>query len=201
MKKTILIAALLALPFVAGCKKQLYHLTGVINVEELYSINDADGFYEDTSRWISGSDILDELNLPDNSEITGVQIERITVDLIRKAGSGAARANVSAEVRLQGQTAWLPVFSNFPVSLNSAHIVIDSTYNAAGIALIKNQINAYIAAADPVLEENIQMHIIVAATGSPVIEDLTVRIEGTVNYDTCLEVPEWFSGGEECTIE
>jgi len=199
MKKTVLIAALLTLPFVAGCKKQLFHLTGAVNINEVYVLNDNDGTFEDSSGLITRSQIIDELNLPDRSAITGVQIESISIDIARKLGNNATSASVTGEIKVGNTGSWIPVFKDFTVQLQSPHTVINS-YNNTGVALLKTTINSYFNFIN-IYDESIAVRVSGSSSPAPLKVDLTLNIKGTVNYDTCLEVPEWFSGGEECTLE
>jgi hypothetical protein len=198
MKKTILIAALLTLPFVAGCKKQMYHLTGTVPFQELYPFNETDGTFEESTRTITRADVLDELNLPENAAVTGVQIESVSIDLARKPGNNATSASVTTDIKV-GNSGWVHIFENYQVQLNASHVVINS-FNNAGLLLLKNAVNNYFAPASTSFPD-ITIRVTGSANATPLIVDMTLTIKTTMNYDACLEVPEWFSGGEECTLE
>ncbi|MBN2201918.1 hypothetical protein JW777_08200 [bacterium] len=196
MKRMLLFTVLIALPLVTGCKKQLYHLTGTINVSELFDVNDPDGNYQ-AMQTIQSSDINAALDIPDNAVITGVEIETLYFNVLIQPDNRATSVRASAWVQQQGG-AYIPVFLNVNLPLANGILNINSL-EAPGIAILRAQLNAvvmHLASAGPV---NVRVELI--ANQSPVIADVELVVRGTVNYDACLEVPDWLSDGEKCDID
>lgn len=196
MKRMLLLSVLIALPLVTGCKKQLYHLTGTINVSELFEVNDADGNYQ-AMQTIQPADVNSELDIPDNAVITGVDIETLYFNVLTQPGNAATSVRASAWAQQQGG-GYIPVFQNVNLPLANGILNINSL-EAPGIAILKSQLNAVVmrlASAGPV---NVRVELV--ANQSPVIADVELVVRGTVNYDACLEVPDWLSEGEKCDIE
>jgi hypothetical protein len=188
-------AALLVLPLITGCKKQLFHLIGNINNSQVYDFNEPDGSFDDSSKWIYRQDIVGELNLPENARITGINITSLVVEIKRKPSNMANSATVSGWITV-GTGSETPVFQNMVIPLTSPKTVI-SNLNNAGIALLKNQINNFVLTTNN-FTDPIKVRIQGTATPAPLVVELTLKIKGQVLYDTCQEVPEQLFDGNEC---
>jgi hypothetical protein len=196
MKRMLLLAVLIALPLITGCKKQLYHMTGTLNVSELFEVNDADGSYQ-AMETIQPGDINAELDIPENAVITGVEIETLYFDVMTQPGNRAASVRASAWVQPQNGV-YTAVFENLTLPLADGILNINSL-NPAAVAILKAQLAAvvmHVGTAGPI---NVRVELV--ANQAPVIADVSFVVRGTVNYDACLEVPDWLSEGEECDIE
>jgi hypothetical protein len=195
MKRTLLLAVLLALPLVTGCKKQLYHMTGTLNIAEAFAVN-ADRNYQNIGT-INPLDVNAELDIPDNAVIRSVEIETVYLTVHLQPGNEADNFLASASVRPQGGT-YVPAFTNvnIPLEEGTHDITVLSTQ---AVAILKAQLQAvlmHVGTPGPI-DVNLQL----TANQAPVIADIDVVVRGTVNYDTCVELPTWFSEGEDCNIE
>jgi hypothetical protein len=195
MKRTLLFAVLIALPLVTGCKKQLYHMTGTLNVAEAFDVNDADGSAQYAGT-INPADVNAELDIPDNAVITGVAIETVLLEVHLQPGNQAGQIQASASVRPQGGT-YVPAFTNVTVPLTEGSHNI-TTLTSQAVVILKAQLQAVLMHTGVVgpVDVNLQM----TANHAPVIADVDLVVRGTVYYDTCVELPTWFSEGEDCTI-
>lgn len=191
MKRMLLLTVLIALPLVTGCKKQLYHLTGTLNVSELFEVNDADGFFQSSST-ISSADINSELDIPEDAVITGVEIETLYFNILLQPGNAAS--NVRATCYVGG----IMAFSDLLLPLKNGIVSID-TLNPASVDLLKAQLNAAVRGLSSAGPVNVNLQL--SANHPPIIADVDFVVRGTVNYDACLEVPDWLTKGEKCDIE
>ncbi|MDM7926587.1 MAG: hypothetical protein QUS35_11285 [bacterium] len=196
MRRMLLLTVLIALPLVTGCKKQLFHLTGTLNVSELFEVNDADGSYQ-AMETIQPADVNAELDIPDNAVITGVEIETLYFDVALQPGNQAASVSASAWVRPQNGV-YVPAFQNITLPLVNG-IVNINTLNPAAVAVLKAQLQAVLMQVGTVGPVDVRVEL--TANRAPVIADIELVVRGTVNYDACLEVPDWLTEGEKCDIE
>jgi hypothetical protein len=196
MKRMLLFAVLIALPLVTGCKNQLYHMTGTLNVSELFEVNDADGNYQ-AMETIQPGDVNAELDIPENAVITGVEIETLYFDVLTQPGNRATSVRASAWVRPQNGV-YTAAFENLTLPLADGILNINSL-NPAAVAILKAQLAAVVMHAGTAGPVDVRVEL--AANQAPVIADVSFVVRGTVNYDVCLEVPDWFSEGEDCDIE
>jgi hypothetical protein len=195
MKRMLLLAVLIALPLVTGCKKQLYHMTGTLNIAESFAVNDADGNYQNIGT-INPADVNAELDIPDNAVIRSVEIETVYLTVHLQPSNQADNIQASASVRVLGGT-YVPAFTNISVPLvEGTHDI--TALSVQAVAILKSQLQAvlmHVGTPGPI-DVNLQL----TANRAPVIADIDLVVRGTVNYDTCVDLPTWFSEGEDCNI-
>jgi len=190
---------LIALPLVTGCKKQLYHLTGVLNVDHEYQVNDPDGSYQGTET-ILASEIAGELDLPDNARITDVNVESLKLKIVPQPGNAAASVTGSAYLTVVGGGASPQVlFQNVTIPIVNTTIVLDNL-NALGVGILKTQLER-IVEGESTNSIKLDLQVNSSPGGRAILADITVQICGTVDNDSCVELPTWFSEGEDCDID
>jgi len=196
MKRTLLFAVLIALPLVTGCKKQLYHLTGVLNVDQLYEVDDADGAYQGSQTFLA-SEITGELDLAENARITDVNVESIFLKMVPQSGNAATSATGSAYLTVVGGGASpQALFQNVTIPIANTTILLDDL-NSLGVGILKTQLERIVRGEST---NSIKLDVQVAANRAPLKVDITLQIRGTVDNDACVELPTWFSEGEDCDI-
>jgi hypothetical protein len=200
MKKAVILSVLLILPLLTGCKKQLYHFTGTLSVNNVYHISQTGTF--DETNLITYDDIRDALNVPEGSRIDSVYIEHIAAKVTVKPGNNASNITLSATVSNGGTPKDL--FKNFSVSLSGVDIPFIglNALIAGGINLLKDQLNKYVKKVDT--STNIEVRLTGSPTGTGgnnIVVDVTLQVQGTVKYSKCLDLPDWFSDGETCPPE
>ena len=119
-----------------------------------------------------------------------------------KSGNQASRINVTAkiiDVNQQTET----VYENYPVTLTGL-INVDTPFIglndliATGVSKLRGKLEGYAKNTDSG-SFFIEVSGISVPSGQRVLVDLHLRVKATVKYDQCVEVPQLFSSGEECT--
>jgi len=197
MKKYLYI--LLALPFLAmECENKKFEYVATIDMVRTYEINENGPFNDGAI--VEYSEILDMLDIPENADIGEVNIESISIRIILNEGNQANALNISGIVELGSSSANTLVFENFPVVLigpDVPYIGINSLISE-GVEKIKNKIENYLMGTDTA-----PFFILVTGDTSPtggqlVKATILLKINGTVKYTVCEEMPWFIEGGEPC---
>jgi hypothetical protein len=199
MKKIIACIPLLALLMLTGCEKRLFHFVSTINQSPTFTFDNTGPF---SQRIVITSDrIKAALDVPSDGRITGVDIESLSLRVVVKPGNVASALSVTgATINSSGQRKVM--FQNYPVPLVAvnAPIIGLNELIADGISELRGKLNGYVKDIDNtsfVIE--VSGNSTLPAPGQRVVIDLNLVIKATVKYDQCVDVPQLFSSGEECT--
>jgi hypothetical protein len=172
-------------------------MTGTLNIAESFAVNDADGNYQNIGT-INPADVNAELDIPDNAVITSVEIETVYLTVHLQPSNQANYIQASASVRPQGGT-YVPVFTNISIPLvEGTHDI--TVLSTQAIAILKAQLQAVLMHVGTPGPIDVNLQLTATPTHASVIADIDLVVRGTVNYDTCVELPTWFSEGEDCNI-
>ena len=195
MKKAILLTALLALSLSTGCKKQLYQFVGTVPITQEYLPDQATGSFSGTDI-ITKEDVTDVLNLPEDAQVNGVDLQNTGVTVDPLAGNAASQVLLSGTVTVGGGTP-VPLFNNFPVATSSVYTL--AAMNASGVQALTNQINAYLAPMPSSTPITIALSGVSVPAGSRIHVKITLKIQLSVPSEACIEFPSFISEGGECT--
>jgi hypothetical protein len=198
MKKKIIYVPLLALLLLTGCEKRLFHFIATIDQTPVFTFDSTGPFVQ---RVVITSDrVKAALDVPEDARITGVDIESLSLRVAVKPENRATALSVSGTIINANQTR-KKMFENYPVVLagvNTPFVGLNSLI-ADGISELRGKLDGYVKNID-----NTAFVIEVRGDSSPssgqrVAIDLNLVVKATVKYDQCVEVPQLFSSGEECT--
>ncbi len=195
MKKLFIL--IFCIPLMAlQCEKRKFETVGTINVDETYEVDQTGHFtvVED----ITSSQILDLFDIPEDAEITEVNLESVSIKVVVLGDNQATAVLVSGAANL-GETK-PKFFNNYVVPLIGA----DKWYGVNslienGIKGIKDKLEGYLLGLDDkdfsiILEGDSS-----PTTGNRIHTQIILRITGTVKYFQCLEVPTFIvEGGDPC---
>ncbi|MDZ7359197.1 MAG: hypothetical protein ONB46_00510 [candidate division KSB1 bacterium] len=198
MKKKIMCLPLLAVLLLTGCEKRLFHFIATINQTPVFNVDQTGAFKK--SIQISSSLVRSQLDIPEDARITQLDIESLSLRVEVKSGNQASRLSVSGTILDVGQQRQKQMFKDFPVVLvgvNAPFVGLNSLI-ADGISELRGKLEGYVKNLDTG-----SFFIEVTGDSNPpgqrVLVDLHLVIKATVKYDQCVEVPQLFSSGEECT--
>ena len=194
MKRAILLIILLALSLSTGCKKQLYQFVGNVPVTQEYLPDQATGSFSGTDI-ITKEDITDVLNLPNDAQITRVDLQSTGATIEPLAGNAATQVLLSGTAALGGG-APVPLFNNFPVSTNSTYAL--AVMNLPGVQLLTNQINAYLAPFPSSTPITIALSGVSVPAGSRIHVKITLKLQFNIPSTACIEFPSFISEGGLC---
>ena len=198
MKKIIDCTPLLALLMLTGCEKRLFHFVATINQSPTFAFDSAGPFVQ---RVVVTSDrIKAAIDVPADARITGVDIESLSLRVVVKSENKATAMRVTAVIINVNQQS-KKMFENYIVPLvavNAPVIGLNALIDD-GVSELRGKLNGYVQNTD-----NTAFVIEVSGNSSPssgqrVAIDLNLIVKATVKYDQCVEVPQLFSSGEECT--
>jgi len=196
MKKLFIL--IFCIPLLAlQCEKRQFETVGTINVDETYEVDQTGHFVEVEE--ISRDQVLDLLDIPEDAEITEVNIESVSIKVVVMSDNEASAVIVEGAVDLGASKP--EFFSNYIVPL----VAVDNpwiglnTLIQEGVTGIKNKLEKIILGMDDdgfaiILEGDSS-----PTAGNRIHTQIILRITGTVKYVQCLEVPTFIvEGGEPC---
>lgn len=195
MKKIIACLPLLALLMLTGCEKRLFHFVATINQSPTFTFDSTGPFVQ---RVVITSDRINAaIDIPADARITGVDIESLSLKVAVKPENRATALSVTA-VTINANQQRKVMFQNYPLPLVGVNVPVIGL-NALvedGISELRGKINGYVQNTD-----NTAFIIEVSGNsgGQRVAIDLNLIVKATVKYDQCVEVPQLFSSGEDCT--
>jgi len=198
MKKIIACLPLLALLMLTGCEKRLFHFVATINQSPTFTFDSTGPFVQ--SVVVTSDRIKAALDIPADARITGVDIESLSLRATVKSENKATAMRVTGVIITASQQS-KKMFENYIVPLVGVNVPVIGL-NALiddGISELRGKLNGYVQNTD-----NTAFVIEVSGDSSPssgqrVAIDLNLVVKATVKYDQCVEVPQLFSSGEECT--
>lgn len=198
MKKITACLPLFALLLLTGCEKRLFHFVATINQSPTFTFDSTGPFVQ---RVVVTSDrIKAAIDVPSDARITGVDIESLSLRVSLKPGNSATAMRVTG-VTINANQQRKTMFQNYFVPLAGVNVPVIGL-NALiedGITELRGKINGYVQNTD-----NTAFVIEVSGDSSPssgqrVALDLNLIVKATVKYDQCVDVPQLFSSGEDCT--
>jgi hypothetical protein len=197
MKKLFIL--IFCIPLMAlQCEKRQFETVGTINVDETYEVDQTGHFVEVEE--ISRDQVLDLLDLPEDAEITEVNIESVSIKVVVLSDNQATAVIVEGAADM-GTTSKIEFFNNIIVPL----VAVDdpwigvNTLISNGVNAIKNKLEKIILGMDEdgfavILEGDSS-----PTAGNRIHTQIILRITGTVKYVQCLEVPTFIvEGGDPC---
>jgi hypothetical protein len=200
MRKMALFVLLISLALFSSCEKKLIEFTIDLNRTSVFTLDETSGAF-DESETITASDIRGALDIPDDAEITDVDIEALSVSVVVREENEATSLRVNGSyVDQLGQGR---MYENYliplegTVGVNTPFIGINNLLSE-GISRLRGKIEAFIQNLD-----NQSFQIRVWGNSEPpgvrVSLDLHLRVKMTIKYKECVEV---FKGlmdeGEDC---
>ena len=198
MKKITACLPLLALLMLTGCEKRLFHFVATINEAPTFVFDGTGPF---TQRIVITSDrIKAALEVPSDARITGVDIESLSLKVAVRPENQATAMRVTG-VTINANQQRKPMFQNYHLPLVGVNVPVIGL-NALiedGISELRGKINGHVQNTD-----NTAFVIEVSgdsfpSAGQRVAINLNLVVKATVKYDQCVEVPQLFSSGEDCT--
>lgn len=195
MKKLLFLV--LCLPLMAWqmqCEKKKFPGVGTIKVDETFEVDQTGHFVEVEE--ISRDQVLDMLDLPDDAEITEVNIESLSIKVIVLSDNMASAVSVSGAADLGGKTP--EIFDDYIVPLVAPNSFFGiNTLISEGVNAIREKLEKIILGMDDngfavILEGDSS-----PTTGNRIHAQVILRITGTVKYYQCLTVPFFMDGIEE----
>jgi len=198
LKKVILFVVLPLFMSCSACENKLFHFSVPFPVPHTFNIDDTDGTFSEVTT-VTANDILDALDLPSEDEICikSVSIRGISLKPVVGADNGASSVTVSGQVSEDGSL--LHAFQNYPLPLPTGlatEFVVDQLIEA-GINRIRGKIEGFILGLDS-QSFNIVFSGDSSPAGSRIQVDITLSIQGTIEYDQCVEVWDFLSISEDC---
>ncbi len=198
MKKIMACLPLLALLMLTGCEKRLFHFVATINQSPTFTFDNTGPFVQ--SVVVTSDRIKAALDIPSDARITGVDIESLSLRVAVKPENRATAMSVTG-VTINANQQRKPMFQNYLVPLAGVNVPVIGL-NALiedGISELRGKLNGYVQNTD-----NTAFIIEVSGNSTPsagqrVAIDLNLVVKATVKYDQCVEVPQLFSSGEDCT--
>jgi hypothetical protein len=195
MKRIAIATILFTLPLLASCESRLFHFVFDLNKTSVFGVDESGSF--SMQEYISAEEILNEIDLPGDARITGVDVEALSLRVIVKPENEASNIVVSGSITpLGGGKQFL--FRNQSVSL----IGVDTLFGLnslieVGVSTLKNKLEGIILHLDPE-GYNVGIEGSTDPGGSRVVVDIDLRVKATIKYDQCTEVLEGFMDGEKC---
>jgi len=190
-----LVVALLVLSQ-AGCEKQRFYFVVDVSKDLVYEIDQTGAF--DLTERVTSSDIRSALDIPEDAEITDVQVKSLVCKVYPYDDNSAPALLVTG--RVDDQTGPLDkVFENETIPLAGVDVpyIGLNALISGGISKIRNRIKDYVDRTN-----NADFLINLQGNSQPadwrIHVALVLVIDITVKYSECLDVPAGFTDGESC---
>jgi hypothetical protein len=194
MKHALLGLLLLTLPFLSGCEKQVMHFVTTYSRDQVFEVDQTGQFV--ATGTITKDDVRGALDIPDDAEITDVQIESLSLRIVKHPDNAAMALSVSGEfdngVRHQ-------LWNNKPVVLSGADVPLFGLNSliAEGVASLRGQIQAYIQDLNaPTASFRLQGTC--TPTASRMHLQIHLQVRATIKYIECVSVPRVMFDGNSC---
>ncbi|MBK7980251.1 MAG: hypothetical protein IPK06_09705 [Ignavibacteriae bacterium] len=202
MNKRILIYILVSLPILMGgsCEKRKYNFLSKVKMNKIYTF-DNNGSYEKFA-YISESDTRKFLDdLPKDAKVTDVKINSLSLKIIPGNGNDVGIVKLSGQLTENtddNNPQFIFTGNNYPVPVSgtAAMFVNINDLIEAGINKAKKKIKNYI------LKNEFGFFILgiqaQPVSGNRLVLDITLNIDIQIEYEQCIEVWDYVSGGEKC---
>jgi len=198
MKKLFIFILIIPILF-AGCEYRKFEFAPTIKLEKIYEIDQTGVF--DVIRSIQRQEILDLLDIPEDAEITEVNIESISIKVVVLQDNEASAVSVSGDVVIvEMENQHENLFEDYIVPL----VMVDAPWIGLnslisdGVERIKGKLEDYLMGTD------LAGFVIALSgdssptTGERIHTQIMLRITATVKYFQCVEVPSFIEGGDPC---
>jgi len=206
MKKLLIPCILLiCLPLFSSCEKRILSFPATFSRTEIFTLDEAGGAFSESST-ITADDIRNALDLPDDADITSVNIEALSASVELLEANEASTITVSGSIdEIGGSQDFM--FQNYVIpldgiiGLNTPFIGVNPLI-AAGISKLKTKIESFLLG----LGSQQSFDVAVSGTSSPggarVAVQLYLKIQMSMEYKICVDVAKDFvEGGEKCEDE
>jgi hypothetical protein len=193
MKKYYLFILVAPFLFAFGCEKRTFEFVATIGTNENYLVDQSGHFTESST--ITRDEVLERLDIPDEAEITAVNIESAAVEIIVLDDNAATAVNLSGVVKLGSSNPDL--FKNYPVPFQLAEYAINALISA-GVDGIENKLENYLMGSDIDPFEIELTGDSSPTAGNRIHVQILLKIKGSVKYNECMEVPFFMEGGDPC---
>lgn len=193
MKKYLLIIITVTV-LLAGCEYRRFEFAPVINVDEIYNIDQTGAFSQ--MQTITRAQVLDVLDIPETAEIKEFNIEKISLRVTVLSDNVAKLILASGKLQLGSNSP--DIFKNFPISLAGVDVAWIGLNDliADGVEKLKDKIKGYILGNDS-SPFDIEISGDSSPTGGQKINvQLELKITGTVKYEDCIET--FYFMGDDC---
>jgi hypothetical protein len=195
MRKLVTSILILALPFILGCEKRLFHFVATIDQTSVFNLTNVFGQVQET-QIITRDDVLGKLDIPKKAHVTDVKIESLSLKVIKRPENKAPALTVYATVF--GSNVPGRVFDPVTVPLvgvDAPFIGLNALLESA-IDGLKDKFKGYILGLD-YTNFSIQVTGNSVPSGQEIALDLQLIIKATVEYEECVDtIPG--TGGEKC---
>jgi len=195
MKKLLLF--ILIIPFLlTGCENRKFEFVGTINVDNSYEV-DQTGFF-DEGYAITKNDLLNMIDVPEEAEITEVNIESISVQVVVLENNEANAVSLSGA--FDSGTGKIQLFEDYPavlIKVDAPFVGLNSLI-ADGVEKIKNKIEGCLKGDD---DTGFSIWVYGDSTptsGNRIHTNILLRITGSIKYTTCESVIFFIEGGDPC---
>lgn len=202
MKKRILIYLLALLPIIMGgsCEKRKYNFLSNVKLDKIYTFDNTGPF--EKFRNIYDSDIRKFLDdLPKDAKVTDIKINALSLKIVPANGNDVSLVKISggiAESIDDNNPQELFSGTDYPVPITgiAAQFININDIIAAGINKAKKKIKNYI------LKNEFGFFTLgiytIPVSGNRLVLDITLKIDIQIEYEQCIEVWDYVSGGEKC---
>jgi hypothetical protein len=194
MKKILLLSAMLTLPLMVGCKKQLYEFVGSVPLENVYLVDKPTGSFTTEPFLITKQDVQDALDLPAHAAVDKVDLQNSTVKIEAMDGNVANLITLNGTVQIGNGTPTY-LFSNVPIPVNQT-INLSSLYSA-GVLLFSNQINAFLQNNPNAQDITIQLW---GSANGAIHVKITYQLKCDAVFNSCIDIPSFISSGKDCNL-
>jgi len=178
-----------------GCAKKLFHFVVPLVRDERYTV-DQNGAFGSIDK-ITSAEIRDALNVPEDGEVTRVDIESMSLKVNVLDGNQAKWIKASGYIEDDGKPLYF--FQDQLVTL----VGVDVKYvglNAlieAGVKKLAKRINDHVKRIN-----DADIEVGIAGDSDPPGQRIkvliTLTVKATVLYDQCVEVPDFIGGEKSC---
>jgi hypothetical protein len=96
MKRIAIATILFTLPLLLSCESRLFHFVFDLNKTSVFQVDETGSF--SMQEYISAAEILNEIDLPEDARITGVDVEALSLRVVVKPGNQAQEVVVSGSI-------------------------------------------------------------------------------------------------------
>lgn len=148
---------------------------------------------------ITSDDLKDALDIPRDATVTGVDVQSLALRLEVLEGNSAQFVDLEGQV--SGTVGDSPIFREFdyPVPLVGVDVPLGGINSliAGGVAELRQQLENLVLG-DTQAAALLQVEMTPRGIGNRVHVRLHLRIDVSVKYDECIEVPKDFFDGPDC---
>ena len=185
-----------------GCEKKMFEFTGGLNETNVYTIDEITGAFSE-SRTITASEILSELDVPDDARIKTVDVEALSLRVTLREENEASVLNVSGSVVEQGGQSYMFQDHALPlegvVGTDTPWVGLNALISTC-IGRLHGKLEGFSRGLD---SQSFQISVSGSSStpGQRVALDLHLRVKIAITYEECVDVMKGPVGGRDCDID